>query len=85
MAGVAAGFQFIVELAENLGGLDVDGVLFLEGVLLVAGDEGEVVNVLVKLGQREFRGLVTPAGKERQIAASPVPDRKARSAGNRTR
>ena len=34
---------------------DVDGVLFLELVLLVAGDEGEGVDVLVEFGQRELQ------------------------------
>ena len=56
VAGIAASFQGIVEVAHNFDGLNIDRVLFFEFVLLVAGDECEVVNVAVKLGERKFGG-----------------------------
>ena len=55
VAGVAAGFEGVVEVAHDFDGFEVDGVLFLELVLLVAGDEGEGVDVLVEVGQRKSR------------------------------
>src|SRR6185437_14112958 len=57
MAGVAALFQGIMQAAHDFNRLNVDGVLFFKLVLLVAGNEGEVVDVLVKIGQREFGGV----------------------------
>ncbi len=51
--GVTASFERIMQLTEHFGGFDVDGVLFLELVLLVTGDEREVVDVLVQLRERE--------------------------------
>ena len=41
MPGVAAGLKRVVEAAHDFDGLNVDGVLLLEFVLLVAGDECE--------------------------------------------
>jgi hypothetical protein len=37
-------------------------------VLLVAGDEGEVMDVFVKIGERKFNGRAAPFVKERQVA-----------------
>lgn len=68
MAGVAAGFEGIVKFAENFSGFDVDRVLLFVGVLLVAGDEGEVVDVAVKIGERKFNGRAAPFVEERQVA-----------------
>ena len=56
VAGIAAAFQCVVETAHDLDGRDVDGVLFLELVLLVTGDEREVVDVLMEILQCEFDG-----------------------------
>jgi hypothetical protein len=50
VAGVAAGFQGVVKAAHDFDGREVDGVLVLESVLLVAGDEGKGVNVVVEIG-----------------------------------
>jgi len=66
VAGVAAGLQGIVEIAHDLGGLEIDGVLILEFVLLVAGDERKGVNVLVKRGERKFDSVNAAASEERQ-------------------
>ena len=41
VTGVTAGFKGVVKFTEHFGGVGVDGVLLLELVLLVAGDEGE--------------------------------------------
>jgi hypothetical protein len=62
VACVAAIGQRVVEVAENLDGLDVDRVFLAQAVLLVARDEGEFVNVLVqvlerKLGFSELRAV----------------------------
>ena len=57
VTAVAPAFQGVVQVAHDLGGFEVDGVLVGKPMLLVAGDEGEGVNVLVELGQREFEGL----------------------------
>jgi hypothetical protein len=70
---IATPFQFIVELAENFGGFDVDGLLFRESVLLVAGDERKGVDVL---GSSASRNSVVsyrrPAnsGKSRSVSGS---------------
>ena len=50
----AAGFERVVDLAENFGGFDVDRVLLGEFVLLVTGNEGEVVNVPVNFDEPAF-------------------------------
>src|ERR1017187_6349004 len=68
VAGVSAGFKRAVKLAENFGGFDVDRVFFLVGVLLVAGNEGEVVNMAVKIRERKFNGRAAPFVEERQVA-----------------
>jgi hypothetical protein len=49
MTFVAGGLEEVVELAEFFGGLDVDGVLLAKCVRLVASDETEAADVLVKL------------------------------------
>ena len=38
------------------------------GVLLVAGNEGEGVDVSVKIGERKFKGCAAPFVEERQVA-----------------
>jgi hypothetical protein len=68
VAGVAPGFERIVKVAENFGGFDVDRVFFLIGVLLVAGNEGEGVDVFVKIGEWKFNGRAAPFVEERQVA-----------------
>ena len=71
MIGVAAGFQRVVELAHALGGADVDGVLRLDVLGPVAGDEAEQADMLVQVLQCKFgrpaRGQVVHA-KAREVA-----------------
>ena len=43
-----------MEPAHTLGSPQVDGVLRLDALHLVAGDEGEAAQMLVQVGQREF-------------------------------
>ena len=52
--GIAARFQGIVQVAHELRGFEVRGVFGIEPVLGVAGDEGEMADVFVEVGQREF-------------------------------
>ena len=54
LAAVAAGLQGVVQIVHDSDGPQVDRVLVLEPVLLVARDEGELVDVAVQLGQREL-------------------------------
>ena len=54
---VSAGFQGVVQVAEDLNCLEVDRVLILEPVLLVAWDEGEGVGMVVEVRQRELDSL----------------------------
>ena len=68
VAGVAAGFQGVVQFAENFGGFDVDRVFFLERVLLVARNEREGVDVFVKIGERKFHHRAAPLVEQRQVA-----------------
>ncbi|MFZ0828473.1 MAG: hypothetical protein WAO02_13720 [Verrucomicrobiia bacterium] len=68
VAGVTSEFERVMKIAENFGGFDVDRVFFLVGMLLVAGNEGEGVDVPVKIGQRKFNGRAAPFVKERQVA-----------------
>jgi len=56
VAGVAAGFERVVEVAHQLRGFEVGGVFGIELVLGVAGNEGEVADVLVEVGQRKLNG-----------------------------
>ncbi|MGB6877224.1 MAG: hypothetical protein WBD87_14450 [Candidatus Acidiferrales bacterium] len=68
MSGVAPGFESVVEAAHDFDGFEVDGVLLYEFVLLVASDEGEFVDVLVKIGERKFYGVDAAVFKEREGA-----------------
>ncbi len=56
VARVAARLQRVVKIAHDFDGLDVDGVLLLKFMLLVAGNEREVLDVTMKIGEREFTG-----------------------------
>jgi hypothetical protein len=49
----------IGKLKTEVGAILIDGVLFFKLMLLVTGDEGERVDVLVKIPEREFRGVHT--------------------------
>ena len=57
VAFIAAGAQGVVQLAHALCGLDVDRVLRLDFLRLVARDETEKANVLVQVFEREFKRL----------------------------
>ena len=67
IAGVTAPFQGVVEIAEYLSGLDINGVLLLKFVLLVAGDEGEGVDVAMEIGERKFGGGDAGLVEQRQV------------------
>jgi hypothetical protein len=54
VAGVAARLQGVVQVAHELGSFQVRRVFGIEPVMGVAGDEGEVADVLVQIGQREL-------------------------------
>jgi len=54
VAGVVGFLERVVQLAHALGGFDVDGVLRGDGLRAVTGDEGEIFDVLVQVGEREF-------------------------------
>src|SRR6185437_7618324 len=68
MAGVAAGFEGVVQMAHDFDGFEIDRLLFDEFVLLVAGDEGEFVDVIVKVSEREFDGTDAAIVKKREIS-----------------
>ena len=57
VAGVAAGLERVVQLAHALGGFDVDGVLRLDDLRFVAGDEAEELDVFVQVGEVELEVL----------------------------
>ena len=57
VARVARGLDFIVEMAHEFGGLDVDRVLILELAGLAAKDEGEFLDMLGEVFQRPCRGF----------------------------
>ena len=52
--GIAARFQGIVQVAHELRGFEVGGVFGVKLVIRVAGNEREVVDVFVEVGQSEF-------------------------------
>lgn len=56
VAGIGVGFEGIVELAEDFDGLDVDGVLGVDGPRDLAGEEGEVLGVFVEFFGEEVGG-----------------------------
>ena len=85
VAGVTARFQRVVQAAHDFDGLDVDRVLFFEFVLLVAGDECEVMNVLVEVGERKFESSTRRLGRAAGCAGRPARDRAARCGQNRKR
>ncbi len=54
MTVVARSLERIVQLAHALGRLDVDRVLRCDGLRPVAGDEGEMLDALVQVGEIEI-------------------------------
>jgi hypothetical protein len=54
VAGIAASFEGIVQVAHELSGFEIGGVFGIEPVLGVTGNEGEVVDVFVEIGEREL-------------------------------
>ena len=54
MPGIAARLQGIVQIAHELRRLEIRRVFGVEAMMGVAGDEGEMANEFVKVGQREF-------------------------------
>ncbi len=59
---IAALFEGVVEIAEDLDGFDVDGVFGIDGAGCVARKEAQVLDVLVEFGGREscerFGGII---------------------------
>jgi len=47
---IASRIEGIMEVSKDLDGFDVDGVLILEAVLLVTGNEGKRLDIVVKFG-----------------------------------
>lgn len=54
-------------MAHDFDGFEVDGVLLDEFVLLVAGKEGEFVDMVVEIGERKFDGADAAIVEEREI------------------
>ena len=52
------GAQGIIELADELAGLDGDGFLLLHPAVCGVGDEAEVLGMLCELLQRELEGML---------------------------
>ena len=74
VARVTAGLQRIVEVVDDGHRFKVDRIVILEAVLLVAGNEGELVNMAVKLGEGELGRLDPESGKQGQRPLHlPVP------------
>ena len=74
-----------MELAENFDGFNVDRVLLVKFVLLVAGNESEVVNVPVEIGERKFNRGNAATFEQRQVDVFfrfQIVQRDAREIGN---
>ena len=85
MPRVAASFQGVVKAAHDSDGFNVDRVLFHEFVLLVAGDECEGVDTVMKFGDGEFERFDAAAGEEGQVSLRfgfKVMERDAGEVGN---
>lgn len=54
VVGIAGVFEGVAQGRHEFGGFEVDGGFFGEGVLAVAGDEGEVLDVAVEFPEREI-------------------------------
>ena len=68
MALITSGFKRVVEAArEDFNGLNVDGILLFELVLLITWDKREGVNMLVEVSKRELNGRNSPIVKQRKI------------------
>lgn len=55
VSGITAGFERVVKCSEDFHRPDIDRILFLEAVLLVAGNKGEGMDVAVEFGEWELR------------------------------
>ena len=66
VARVAAGLQGVVQVVHDGDRSEIDRVVVLEAVLLVAGNEGELVDIAVQVGKRKFGRLDPVSGKQRQ-------------------
>jgi hypothetical protein len=82
---VAAGFEGVVKFAHDFDGFEVDRILFLKRVLLVAGNEREMLDVTVKISERKFVGDSALFVEQRQVALFlrlQVVQRNPRKVGN---
>src|SRR5579872_2998376 len=66
MARIAPGFECVVKAAHDFDRLDVDRVLFFELVLLVARNEREPVDMLVKISKRKLDGVDAAVVEKRE-------------------
>ncbi len=57
-----------MQAAHDLDGFNVDRVLLLKLVLLVARDECEGMNVFVEISQRKFDARHAPVAEEREMS-----------------
>jgi hypothetical protein len=67
MPSVATLLERIMEIPQNLDRLQVDRILIFELVLLVPRDEREIVDVLVKLRERELNRPYSELIEDRKI------------------
>jgi hypothetical protein len=67
VAGVATGFEGVVDSGHDVYGFEVEGVLGFIGGDLVAGDEVELTDVVGEFGEREFEALKAPGAEERKV------------------
>ncbi|OQB90345.1 MAG: hypothetical protein BWX86_02257 [Verrucomicrobia bacterium ADurb.Bin122] len=74
VAGVADLFEFVVKIAEEGDGLQVDLGLSLEELLLLVADEGEVAELVGKVGESELGGQLRLGGACRAEALEVVVD-----------
>ena len=57
-----------MKIPKNFNGFNIDWVLLLKFMLLVAGNEREVLDVAVKIGEWEFVGDAAFLVEQRQVA-----------------
>ena len=73
VTAVAAGFQRVVQVVHDSHGPQVNRILVLETMPLIAGDQGELVDVPMELSKLEFLGINPVAGKANGILADFIP------------
>ena len=82
VALVAARFQGVVQIVHDPHGLEVDRVLVLKVVLLIARNEGEIVDMTVQLVQRERDPMAAANGLLHRVFRLQIPQADPRKIGN---